>query len=151
MGKTVHGMHKSSEYRTWQQMRHRCSNSNHPQFKDYGGRGIGVCARWDQFENFYADMGPRPAGMTLERDDNDRGYEPGNCRWASRLEQAQNRRSSTLIAHAGETLSAAAWARRAGIPKTTFLARRRNGWDMPTILSTPPSKHNSVARKRQVT
>lgn len=88
---TKHGKHLSRTYVSWQHMKTRCSDPKHPSFHRYGGRGISVCERWLSFENFLADMGERPAGRTLDRVDNDRGYEPGNCRWATPKEQVNNR------------------------------------------------------------
>jgi hypothetical protein len=72
-------------------MRKRCSNPNDARFKHYGGRGIRVCERWDSFERFFADMGPRPPGYSIERINNDGNYEPGNCKWLPKTEQAKNR------------------------------------------------------------
>jgi hypothetical protein len=79
-------------YKTWQSMRQRCSNPNVKSFKNWGGRGITVCPEWDDFWVFVADMGDRPEGHTLDRIDNDKGYSPDNCRWASRHQQSINSR-----------------------------------------------------------
>src|SRR5215831_891937 len=79
-------------YRSWQKMRARCNNPRNNRFSLYGGRGIKVCRRWDSFENFLADMGERPLGMTLDRIDPDGDYKPGNCRWATPTQQRANRR-----------------------------------------------------------
>lgn len=85
-----------SAYTSWRQMIQRCENKNHEQYEDYGGRGISVCPRWrESFLNFALDMGIRPEGKTLDRKDNERGYEPGNCRWETPKIQAQSRRKSS--------------------------------------------------------
>jgi hypothetical protein len=90
---TVHGGHGTRTYRIWKAMRVRCRNPNFKQYKDYGGRGITVCERWDSYENFLADMGEVPEGLTIDRIDNDGNYEPGNCRWITRKEQNMNKRA----------------------------------------------------------
>lgn len=96
---TKHGMADTSEYGIWSAMLQRTTNPKNARYADYGGRGIGVCERWLEFTNFYADMGPRPEGMSLDRINNDLGYSPENCRWATSVEQRHNRRPQRLRSH----------------------------------------------------
>ena len=92
---TTHGKKNTSEYRSWYGMKSRCYNPNNKRYKNYGGRGIEVCDRWkDSFENFYNDMGSKPSSKhSIDRIDNDRNYEPGNCKWSTATEQNRNQRN----------------------------------------------------------
>lgn len=132
-----HGMYRTSEFRIWNTMLQRCTNQNNTAYKSYGGRGITVCDRWRKFENFFSDMGPRPEGMTLEREDNNKGYEPGNCKWATRLAQANNRRTNVLITFDGETKTASEWGRITGLGKEAVLRRIGSGWSVKKALTEP--------------
>lgn len=91
---TTHGLTKSAEYKVWAGIKRRCLNPNDRSFREYGGRGITICRAWsEQFESFLACVGKRPSdNHSIDRIDNSRGYEPGNCRWATRSQQMKNRR-----------------------------------------------------------
>lgn len=95
---TSHGLSQTAEFTCWVNMRQRCHNPRAPHFKKYGAKGTAVCDRWRySFENFLADMGNRPSPLhTIDRIDNSKGYEPGNCRWATQKEQQNNRSNSRL-------------------------------------------------------
>lgn len=134
---------KTPTYRSWASMIMRCTNPARWQFKYYGGRGITVCPKWrESFAAFLADVGERPDGTTLDRIDNDRGYEPGNCRWATRQEQARNSRRVRLIEHNGESHPVVVWSERTGIPAKIIQQRLARGWSAARALSP-----NDLARK----
>lgn len=125
-------------YRAWSNMKVRCFNPKYPLFHRYGGRGITVCDRWLTFENFMADVGEPPSARhTIERIDNDRGYEPGNVRWATVRDQASNRRTNRKLTLAGETLTVSEWARRLGLNVSSLLERIQTGWPIEKALTTP--------------
>lgn len=138
---TKHGQarrgQQTPEYVAWVDMRGRCFNPRNKSFKDYGGRGIGVDARWcESFEAFLADVGPRPSPKhTLERVNNDRGYVPTNVRWATRAEQNANRRFNRMITFNGRTLHLSGWARQLGVSVKTLGGRIRSGWPIERALT----------------
>lgn len=119
----THGLSRSATYRVWSSMVSRCRSPTNPAFKRYGGTGIGVCDRWLSFENFFADMGERPSGRTIDRIDGTKGYAPDNCRWATPKEQSSNIRSNVFVVVAGDRLCVSEAARRLGIPRSTILHR----------------------------
>ncbi len=134
----THGMHNTKTYHAWESLKARCLNEKSAQYPDYGGRGITVCERWMRFENFYDDMGETPVSLTLDRIDNDKGYEPGNCRWTDRLTQQANRRVARLLTFHGATKTMEQWAKQYGIGSGTLHQRIFVlGWDMERALTTP--------------
>ena len=121
-------------YRSWRTMRDRCYNEDNNRFYAYGARGIKVCNRWrDSFENFFADMGERPEGMSLDRINVDADYSPDNCRWASTAEQARNQRTNVWYQVGDERMIQADVARALGIHPSQVLSMRRNG-TLPTHI-----------------
>ncbi len=119
------GENKTPEYKTWTAIIERCHNQRSKHFKKYGARGLTVCERWrDSFVDFFSDMGRRPSSdYSIERVNNERGYEPGNCKWATRIEQANNKRCTVFVIVNGENLPLAEACRRLGIPRGTIYSR----------------------------
>jgi len=121
----THGMSRTSTNKIWRGIRLRCTNPNEAAYKNYGGRGITICERWNKFENFYADMGERPDGMSIERKDNNKGYSPENCCWATRKSQARNRRTNRIIKYDGREQCLIEWAEELGINYGILSSRLR--------------------------
>lgn len=123
-------------YAAWCSMRRRCNNPKDRGYSDYGGRGITVCERWASFDNFVEDMGFAPKGKSIERVDVNGHYDPFNCIWATRKEQANNTRKNVYVTIGERTLTATQWAEEMGIPATRVLGRIRAGW-LPEKVVTP--------------
>lgn len=139
-------------------MRKRCLEPNALGFCHYGGRGIKICARWEDFENFLADMGERPKGTSLDRINVDGDYEPSNCRWATKAEQNRNKRGSVIVTYQGRQMCAMEAAELSGLGFQTLRNRMRRGWPedewflpaMPktaqTSRHTPPEQRDRARR-----
>ncbi len=137
----THGERDSVEYGIWTGMHQRCSNPNVAAFPRYGGRGIRVAPVWDDFEVFLKDVGRRPSQEhSIDRVDNNRGYEPGNVRWATRHEQARNTRRARILTVGGVVKSLREWAEERGIGHSTILHRLRTGWTVEDAIMTPARK-----------
>lgn len=134
---SYHGKRHDPIYAIWSSMLARCRNPRNAAYANYGGRGIAVCDRWLEFVNFYADMGDPPAGMSLDRIDNNAGYGPANCRWATRKEQNQNRRARHMLTVDGETHPMGVWSDRYGVKVGTIWQRLKCGWDATAAVKTP--------------
>lgn len=120
---TKHGAYKTQTYKSWARMKTRCENPNYTSYANYGGRGIKVCERWQQFENFLEDMGEQPEGHSLDRIDVDGDYTPENCRWATREQQDRNRRNNVNITVGDKTMCLADWAKELGVKDATLRSR----------------------------
>lgn len=132
---TTHGGSKSREYRAWAHMKGRCYDLNDVGYRYYGGRGISVCERWiDSFENFIADMGKCPKGLSLDRIEVNGNYKPSNCRWATSEQQLNNKTNSRKYTIDNETLTITQWARRFGVPYRRTWSRPDRGLTIEEAL-----------------
>lgn len=142
---TKHGLtrrgKKAPEHNIWNHMKRRCLNPTNKAYKDYGGRGIKICEKWLNFENFYRDMGPRPSSKhSIERVNNDGNYEPDNCLWILKSDQNKNQRSNLIINYQGETKILSEWAKSLNL-KYMFLYHRliRKKQSMEQVLGLKKS------------
>ena len=140
---TVHNESKTRLYKIWVGMRQRCNNPNKKSYNDYGGRGIRVCGEWDTFETFkeWAISNGYNDTMTIERVDPNGNYEPINCTWIPKSEQAKNRTNCNFLTFNGKTQTVSDWARELNIHRTTINNRLRKGWSAEDALTKPIQKH----------
>ena len=136
-GNVKHGGHGTRTYARWKSMMQRCCQPRATNFKHYGGNGIGVCDQWRDFAQFRNDMGECPEGHTLDRIDNTKGYEPGNCRWATMADQNRNRSCCVELTHAGRTMILRDWAAEIGISPNALAQRLYLGWSVERAITTP--------------
>lgn len=132
---TIHGLSYTILYKKWAGMKARCFDKGHKQYPFYGGRGITVCKRWLDVRNFAKDMGMPPKGYTLERINNNKGYFPSNCRWATRAEQNRNKNSLRFMTINGKTKCASEWAREYGVEPYNVINRLKRGFTVEQALS----------------
>lgn len=148
---TTHGRTASSEYLAWHNMWQRCENPKAVGYSRYGARGIKVCERWQTFENFFADMGPKPSpDHSIDRyPDQNGNYEPENCRWATEKEQQRNRSDNVLLEFDGRVQCISAWAEEKGLSKERLWTRLKNGWSVEDAIMTPVDKTRVAKRYRK--
>lgn len=134
----THGATDTREWKAWKRMKDRCYQPTNIMYHRYGARGIKVCAAWkNDFSAFLADMGKCPEGQSLDRINNDKGYSRSNCRWATKIIQANNTSANRFIKHAGRRMTLANWARAAGMKVTTLWDRLAAGWKIERALTQP--------------
>jgi len=134
----THGQSRTRLYQIWNGVIYRCENIRSRAFKYYGGRGIKVCAKWHTFEGFFEDMAEGYANhLTIERKNVDGDYCKENCRWATRAEQMNNKRTNRIIEHDGKSMTMAEWAVNLGIKYSTLAMRFQYGWSIEKALTTP--------------
>jgi hypothetical protein len=148
----THGKSSAPVYRRWLNIITRCTNSSYRKWENYGGRGIQICDRWMDFNNFYADMGDVPfIGASIDRINNNGNYEPTNCKWSTRTEQGCNKRTNRIVTFQGKTQTVSQWAREKNIPmKRLWWRLFTEKWSVEKSLTYPfISKSDRQARSTQ--
>jgi len=126
------------EYQSWEHMKQRCYSIKHKNYKNYGGRGVMICDRWKDFQNFLADMGPKPTPRhTIERIDTNGHYEPGNCRWATNGEQQRNRRDTVFVDYRNGKRKLVELCEELGLKREVVYGRIKMGWTVYDALHIP--------------
>lgn len=156
-GRIIHGgatkLGRTTEYKTWCDMRRRCFDKKYEQYMDYGGRGIIVCERWlgkQGFINFLSDMGKKPSlKHSIERINNNGNYEPANCKWATKKEQGRNRRNNRYLEYNGERKLISDWAEDIGVPSCLLTKRLSRGWSVEMALTTPRNNTKKIKLQYQ--
>lgn len=143
-GHTNRAGRKTRTYRIWEAMRRRCNDPSFDSYRFYGARGVAVCARWQRFENFLADMGDAPTSMSLDRKDTHGNYDPTNCQWATEKDQQNNRANNNLLTLDGVTLNLTQWSEKTGIARGTLRRRIASGWPTGDVLNRPPGRRASA-------
>lgn len=135
----THGMSRTTEYKSWTSMKERCYNPKHIEYSRYGARGIRVCDEWaDSFACFIEDMGLKPTPYhSIDRIDVNGDYAPGNCRWADRITQANNKRSNRILIHSGVSRTISEWERASGLPKGVIGLRLARGMSPAQAITKP--------------
>jgi hypothetical protein len=142
MKHTMHGLSTTVEYLAWKSMRWRCNPKNKASRRYYFDKGVLVCADWNTFPPFLAHIGSMPApGMEVDRIDGTKGYEPGNVRWATRIEQMRNMLSTRKVTIGGRTLPLTEWAEISGIHIATLTYRLQRKWPESELLSSNKWRH----------
>lgn len=141
---------KTSTWQSWQMLRQRCTNPKKKQFKDYGGRGISCCERWDTFTNFLEDMGEKPKGYQIDRIDVNGNYCKENCRWVSPKENANNRRNNRILVFKGESKTIAQWAVLKKMTVETLRARVRRGWSVDDALTLKVDSSKNISKFKKL-
>ena len=127
----------SKTYSTWCDMHARCRNPNEDSYRWYGGKGISVCDRWNDFSLFLEDMGEKPFGMSIDRIDSKKNYDPSNCRWATFKDQANNTSRNRVLVYQGRSMNLGQWAVETGLSRHTIATRIQRGWSIERALGTP--------------